>query len=144
LKILRAYNAGVARVIGVGGVFLRARDPDSLGAWYSEALGIDMRDGAPAIFSQRAPGGYLVVSLFEQSSTYIGDPARQSAMANFIVDNIDAVVERLDSCGVMAEPVKSEPYGRFSWAFDPEGNRFELWEPAVTEPDGAVEVESLT
>jgi predicted enzyme related to lactoylglutathione lyase len=125
----------VARVIGVGGVFLRARDPETLGAWYSEALGIDMRGGAPAIFSQRAPGGYLVVSLFGQSSTYIGDPERQSAMANFIVDNIDAVVERLDSCGVTAEPVQAEPYGKFSWAFDPEGNRFELWEPAAGDSD---------
>jgi predicted enzyme related to lactoylglutathione lyase len=26
--------------------------------------------------------------------------------------------------------VLEEEYGRFGWAVDPEGNRFELWEPA--------------
>jgi catechol 2,3-dioxygenase-like lactoylglutathione lyase family enzyme len=26
--------------------------------------------------------------------------------------------------------VWKESYGRFGWAVDPEGNRFELWEPA--------------
>jgi predicted enzyme related to lactoylglutathione lyase len=24
---------------------------------------------------------------------------------------------------------ENDPYGRFGWAVDPEGNRFELWEP---------------
>jgi hypothetical protein len=27
------------------------------------------------------------------------------------------------------EKVQEEPYGKFGWAMDPEGNRIELWEP---------------
>ena len=27
------------------------------------------------------------------------------------------------------EKVEDDDYGRFGWASDPEGNRFELWEP---------------
>jgi hypothetical protein len=29
------------RVVGIGGAFLRARDPDALLAWYTENLGIE-------------------------------------------------------------------------------------------------------
>jgi hypothetical protein len=29
------------RVTGIGGTFLRARDPDALARWYAEHLGID-------------------------------------------------------------------------------------------------------
>jgi len=27
------------------------------------------------------------------------------------------------------DKVEESEYGRFGWAMDPEGNRFELWEP---------------
>ena len=30
----------MARVIGVGGVFFKAEDPESLGAWYEEWLAV--------------------------------------------------------------------------------------------------------
>jgi len=30
------------------------------------------------------------------------------------------------------ENVDESEYGRFGWATDPEGNRFELWEPPAS------------
>lgn len=37
---------------------------------------------------------------------------------------------RLRDAGIKVdEKVESEENGRFAWAIDPEGNRFELWEP---------------
>jgi hypothetical protein len=43
----------MARAIGVGGVFLRAADPEKLHAWYEEHLGIKRtEDGAFAFFSE--------------------------------------------------------------------------------------------
>jgi hypothetical protein len=36
----------VERVVGIGGVFFRANDPDALRSWYAEHLGIDARNGA--------------------------------------------------------------------------------------------------
>jgi hypothetical protein len=32
----------MARVTGVGGVFLRSADPKALGAWYAKHLGIEV------------------------------------------------------------------------------------------------------
>jgi hypothetical protein len=43
----------MARATGVGGVFLRAADPEKLYAWYEEHLGIKRtEDGAYAFFSE--------------------------------------------------------------------------------------------
>jgi predicted enzyme related to lactoylglutathione lyase len=30
----------------------------------------------------------------------------------------------------VAPTIEEDDYGRFAWAEDPEGNRFELWQPA--------------
>jgi hypothetical protein len=43
----------MTRATGVGGVFLRAADPEKLHAWYEEHLGIKRtEDGAFAFFSE--------------------------------------------------------------------------------------------
>lgn len=34
-------SADTGRVTGIGGVFIRAKDPEGLAAWYREHLGID-------------------------------------------------------------------------------------------------------
>lgn len=58
-------------------------------------------------------------------------PAAKQAMVNFIVRDLDAMLEQLRSAGVgVDERLEELPgIGRFGWATDPEGNRFELWEP---------------
>jgi predicted enzyme related to lactoylglutathione lyase len=61
----------VERVLGIGGVFPRADDPEALRAWYEANLGIPVAEGR----------------------------------------------------------IEEQEFGRFGWAVDPEGNRFELWEP---------------
>jgi predicted enzyme related to lactoylglutathione lyase len=33
--------------------------------------------------------------------------------------------------------IDESEYGRFGWATDPEGNRFELWEPPKDKPPGS-------
>jgi len=120
----------MAKVIGVGGVFLRARNVEELCAWYERVLGLELTIGTGAIFDRSQGSEHLVVSFFEPSSTYIGDPERQGAMVNYVVDDLDGLLHHLDECGVEYEPIQVEPYGRFSWTTDPEGNRLELWEPS--------------
>jgi hypothetical protein len=34
----------MARVTGIGGIFLRAKDPKALGAWYAQHLGLQLSD----------------------------------------------------------------------------------------------------
>ena len=46
------------------------------------------------------------------------------------VADLDAMLAQLRSAGVevIDAPAESE-HGRFGWAVDPEGTRFEMWEP---------------
>ena len=56
----------------------------------------------------------------------------QQAMVNFRVRDLDALRERLRNGGALvSDEVREASYGRFCWATDPEGNRFELWEASA-------------
>ena len=49
---------------------------------------------------------------------------------NYRVRNLDAMLAQLRGAGVSVDDgVEDTPFGRFGWAMDLEGNRFELWEP---------------
>jgi predicted enzyme related to lactoylglutathione lyase len=51
-------------------------------------------------------------------------------MINYRVRDLDAMLAQLRTAGVHVEDrVENSAFGRFGWATDPEGNRFELWEP---------------
>jgi predicted enzyme related to lactoylglutathione lyase len=116
------------RVVGIGGVFFRARDPDALRAWYAEQLGIDMEDFGTVFTASE--GDQTVWAPFAADTGYFGTSGQQ-LMVNFRVRDLDAMLEQLRAAGVeVDEHVHEMEYGRFGWAVDPEGNRFELWEPS--------------
>ncbi len=51
-------------------------------------------------------------------------------MINYRVARLDPMLEQLRAAGAdVDERVEESEFGRFGWATDPEGNRFELWEP---------------
>jgi len=115
------------RVAGIGGVFFRARDPEALRAWYAEHLGIEMEDYGTT-FTAR-DGDQTVWAPFAADTDYW--PPAQQLMVNFRVRDLDAMLEQLRCAGAeVDENVHEMQFGRFGWAFDPEGNRFELWQPA--------------
>ena len=112
------------RVTGVGGVFFRARDPQALLAWYEEHLGIPLKEGYVVFPESRN----TVWAPFAEDTDYW--PSAKQGMVNFTVRNLDAMLAQLRGAGVpVDEKVEDHEYGRFGWATDPEGNRFELWEP---------------
>ena len=115
-------------VEGIGGVFFRARDPEALRSWYAEHLGIEMEDYGTTFTARE--GDQTVWAPFPADSQYFG-AGEQQLMVNFRVRNLDAMLEQLRASGVVVEErVHEMEYGRFGWAVDGEGNRFELWEPA--------------
>jgi predicted enzyme related to lactoylglutathione lyase len=122
------------RVTGIGGVFFKARDQASLGAWYRRHLGIPVEDGGWAVFPWQESGdptrpGTTVWAVFEDGTDYFGSGA-QRAMINYRVADLDAVLAALRSEGVTVdERVEATPDVRFGWITDPEGNRIELWQP---------------
>ena len=114
------------RVTGIGGFFFRARDPAGLAAWYEANLGISSTDTAWS-WSQQA--GPTVFAPFPTDTDYFGR-LEQQTMLNFRVDDLDAMLEQLRAAGATVDDEVAEAsYGRFGHAVDPEGNRFELWQP---------------
>lgn len=123
----------MARILGIGGVFFKARDRDSLKAWYRDVLGLDMQSWGGAVFEPPAmaahAGAATVLSLFAADSDYY-QPSQKEFMINFAVDDLDGVLSRLAEHGVKPlQPVLSEFNGRFAHILDPEGTKLELWEP---------------
>jgi predicted enzyme related to lactoylglutathione lyase len=118
------------RVLGFGGVFFKAKDPKALAAWYREHLGVPVEPNQTyGEFLSVGAGDQTVWSSFPTDTTYFGSgPA--PFMFNYRVRNLDAMLAQLRAAGVSVEDrVEDQGYGRFGWGTDPEGNRFELWEP---------------
>jgi len=122
----------MARVTGIGSIFLKARDPKALTAWYVENLGIPLREwGVSFKWTDEVPAGTgeTAWSLFPANTRYFGD-GTQTAMANYRVDDLDALLTQLTAAGVTIDPKRDDqPYGKFAWIADPEGNRIERWQP---------------
>ncbi len=111
----------MGKVLGIGGVFLRAKDPKALQKWYSEHLGIPLTYGI-SVFEGQESFGQTVFSFFLEE--------KQPAIVNFRVDALDEVMDQLATAGVRIDPKRDDSeYGKFGWFWDPEGNRVELWEP---------------
>lgn len=118
------------RVTGIGGVFLRARNPAALSAWYGEHLGLGIEESWNGAVV-RSDGGETVWSAFKPDTTYFGR-LEQQTMVNYRVENLDAMVAQLRAAGIEVEEPQETENGRFTWAEDPEGNRFELYQPPET------------
>jgi predicted enzyme related to lactoylglutathione lyase len=70
-----------------------------------------------------------VWSVFPGNTTYF-DPGSAPFMINYIVDDLDAMLAKLQKSGVRIDPKREDyDYGRFGWAYDADGNKIELWEP---------------
>jgi predicted enzyme related to lactoylglutathione lyase len=119
----------VERVTGIGGVFFRSRDPKALVDWYAQHLGVPVQDDGFVLFTEE-PRGAHVWAPFAADTDYW--PASKEAMVNFTVRDLDAMLGQLRAAGVEVDDKIEDldGVGRFGWAVDPEGNRFELWQPA--------------
>lgn len=119
-------NNGKAPISGFGGFFFRCKDPQALAKWYEEMFGISQVGGGPPWMQEAGP---TVFSPFPADTDYFGRPD-QPFMLNFRVEDLDETVSALESAGVRIDAERmDEPYGRFAWAYDPEDNKIELWEP---------------
>ena len=121
------------RAVGIGGFFIRAKDPTALARWYRAAFGIPTYppDGDGATDSWWQVAGPTVWSAFPADTDYFGRTDQQT-MVNFRVRDLEAMREQLRGAGavIVGEIEAMEGLGRFGWIEDPEGNRVELWEPA--------------
>jgi len=66
---------------------------------------------------------------FPEGTNYFA-PSTAPIMLNYRVGDLAAMLAQLRAAGVpVDERIEKCEFGRFGWATDPEGNRFELWQP---------------
>ena len=120
----------MGKAVGVGGIFLKAKEPKVLQAWYHAHLGVPLSEWGMTVFEGPEAQGQTVFSFFpETTKNFEGD---QRAMVNFRVDALDEVLAQVEAAGARVDPKRDDSeYGKFGWFWDPEGNRVELWEPPV-------------
>ena len=122
-------------VVGIGGLFFRAQDPDALTSWYREHLNVGPGCAAPGAgepdeWVWMAQGGPVVFAPFKSDTDYF--EADKAFMLNLRVNDLAQMIDRLTSAGIEAitrDEWNSPEIGRFARIHDPEGNPIELWEP---------------
>ena len=123
-------------VLGIGGFFFRARDPDGLGHWYETTLGVPR---PPATYDdpdwQQAAGPTVWGAVGQE------DPMLSAStpwMITFRVRDLDAMVAQLQGSGISVEvDPEHYPNGRFASLADPEGNSIQLWQVMMHEDTAA-------
>ena len=126
------------RIIGIGGVFFKSANRDQTREWYSTHLGIVDKGGGAMLpwreHDDPQKEHVTVWTIFPASTDYI--PATQPFMVNYIVDDLDALLDRLKQEGVRVDAKRmNESYGRFAWIYDSDGNKIELWQPPAAKPE---------
>jgi len=121
----------MAKVLGIGGVFFKAKDPEQLGAWYQKWLGVPIEAPTYAGFKpDTMPAGGLTVWSPCKADTDYFDPSPQSFMFNLVVDDLEGALAQVTKGGAtLVGEVQKFDYGSFGWFLDPEGNKVELWQP---------------
>ena len=121
------------RILGIGGIFFKSADKKQMQEWYGKHLGlVDSGHGVMLPWRERdnpENEQMTIWSVFPADTKYF-EPSGASFMVNYIVDDMDALLERLEREGVRIDPKRQdESYGRFAWIYDPDGNKIELWQP---------------
>jgi predicted enzyme related to lactoylglutathione lyase len=66
---------------------------------------------------------------FPQSTDYFA-PSDREFMVNFAVDDLDAIIARIESKGFhILKREDGGAFGHFAWLLDPDGTKIELWQP---------------
>jgi hypothetical protein len=123
------------RIVGIGGIFFKSANRDQMREWYSKHLGITDKGGGAMLpwrdHDDPKKEHVTVWTVFPASSNYF-EPGHAPFMINYIVEDLDALLDRLKEEGVKIDPKRmNESYGRFAWIYDSDGNKIELWEPAA-------------
>ncbi len=132
----------MAKVIGLGGVFFKTRDPDALARWYQDALGLDLNELGGADFAHadtvaaHGPNARAIWAPFKAQTGYFA-PSVLDVMVNLIVDDLPGVLARAEAAGAeIIGDIQHFSYGDFGWVMDPDGRKIELWQPAPPDIDG--------
>lgn len=127
------------RVTGIGGIFLKAKNPKTTKEWYKTHLGIESGEYGGTFEWRHSANpskmGFTAWSIFDEATEYT-NPSRKDAMINYRVENLEKLLETLKDEGVkIIGNMETYEYGKFGWIMDPNGYKIELWEPNDEEYD---------
>jgi len=119
------------RILGIGGIFFKSANAKETREWYGKHLGLADKGGGFMLPWREKDNPdkehHTVWTVFPATTKYF-EPSQ--FMVNYIVDDLDALLERLQREGVKIDPKRqNESYGKFAWIYDPDGNKIELWQP---------------
>src|SRR5262245_22107974 len=102
----QAFDEGVeamAKVIGVGGVFVKSKDPKALLQWYVDVLGMQLEPWGGVVLRPEAmanhPGAATVFNPFKADTDYFS-PSANPYMINLVVDDLEGVLANCRKHGV--------------------------------------------
>jgi len=121
------------RILGIGGIFFKSANQQQMKEWYAKHLGFaDSGHGVMLPWREKdnpESEQMTIWSIFPGNTKYF-EPGPASFMVNYIVDDLEALLDRLAKEGVRIHPKRQdESYGRFAWIYDSDGNKIELWQP---------------
>jgi predicted enzyme related to lactoylglutathione lyase len=128
----KAEKSTLKRVTGIGGVFIRAKDPAKLRSWYKTHLGIDVQAWGGTAFrwvdAAGVPANGTTAWAVSDGSNFA--PGKASFMINYRVADLRGLLKALreEGCEVL-EKIEESEFGIFGWVMDLEGNKVELWQP---------------
>ncbi|MFN5793552.1 MAG: VOC family protein [Bacteroidota bacterium] len=121
------------KVTGIGGVFFKCKNPETIKEWYKQHLGLNTNQYGTTFEWRKEDKpeekGSTQWSPFSETTKYF-EPSSKEFMINFRVDNLEQLVQELKKEGVtICDEIEVYEYGKFIHIIDPEGNKIELWEP---------------
>lgn len=120
------------KVIGIGGVFFKSSNVEKLQEWYKKHLGFENVENWGKVFEWKKENSskenYTIWGTFKDDTKYF-NPSEKPYMINFIVEDIESLIEELKKDNVEVSEIETHDQGKFAWLVDPEGTKIELWEP---------------
>jgi len=119
------------RILGIGGIFFKSANQQQTRELYSKHLGLADKGGGammPWREKDKPENEHTTAWAVFPGNTKYFEP-NQTFMVNYIVDDLDALLERLEKEGVKIDPKRQDAaFGRFAWIYDSDGNKVELWQ----------------
>ena len=95
------------RILGIGGIFFKSANKQQMQEWYAKHLGLE-DSGYGVTLPWREKDNpeneqMTIWSIFPADTKYL-EPSPASFMVNYIVDDLDALLDRLAKAGVRIDP----------------------------------------
>ena len=123
------------KVIGIGGILFKSKNPDKTKKWYEENLGVVSSDSKyGTIYKSRNMDNPDIINYFQWSpfnkNSDFFNHSKKEFMINYNVQNIEQLVKDLRQKGItIVDEIKEyEGIGKIVHIYDCDGNYCELWE----------------